>query len=197
MASCSIRCSPGSILGPLLFIVYSNDIQSYIQTLKLAFFADDFKLYLPQVEPNATYHLHNDLDNLIIWTTDNQMEFNNTKCKALRITGKKTHSQTNYTINGHIIEQVTAMKDLGVIVLNDLSWSQRIETTVSKANKILGFIKRICKGAVTIRNLCHNLSRNFVATQVASEISRRNTPRYHKVTQHFCCKKHCTKHCTK
>ena len=49
------------------------------------------------------------------------------------------------------------------------------------------------KGAVTLCNLSRNLSRNFVATQVESEIARCNIPRNHKVTQHFCCKKHCTK----
>ena len=87
----------GSIFGPLLFIAYFNDIQSYIQKSNLALFADDSKLYLPQVEPNATYHPQNDLDNLTIWTTDNQMELNNTKCKALRISRKKTPSQGKKT----------------------------------------------------------------------------------------------------
>ena len=48
------------------------------------------------------------------------MELNHTKCKALRISRKKTPFQTKYNINGHIIEQVTNMKDLGVIVSNDL-----------------------------------------------------------------------------
>ena len=79
-------------------------------------FADDSKLFLPLVQPNSFYVLQNDLDNLINWTTDNQMELNHTKCKALRVSRKKTPFQTNYNINGHIIEQVTNIKDVGVIV---------------------------------------------------------------------------------
>ena len=73
------------------------------------------------------------------------MELNHTKCKALRISRKKTPFQTNNSINSHIIEQVTDMKDLGVIVSKDLFWSRHIESIVSQANKILGLIKRICK----------------------------------------------------
>ena len=141
----------GSILGPLLFLVYSNDIHSYIQKSKLALFADDSKLFLPLVQPNSSSVLQNDLDNLINWTTDNQMELNHTKCKALRIFRKKTPFQTNYSINGHIIEQVTNMKDLGVIVSKDLSWSRHIESIVSQANKTLGLIKRTCKDVKNVQ----------------------------------------------
>ena len=143
--------SQGSILGPLLFLVYSNDIHSYIQKSKLALFADDSKLFLPLVQPISSYVLQNDLDNLINWTTDNQMELNHTKCKALRIFRKKTPFQTNYSINGNIIEQVTNMKDLGVIVSKDLSWSRHIESIVSQANKTLGLIKRTCKDVKNVQ----------------------------------------------
>ena len=115
---------------------------------KLALFADDSKLYLPLVQPNSTYVLQNDLDNLINWS---QMELNHTKCKVLRISRKKTPFQTNYNINGHIIEQVTNMKDLGVIVSKDLSWSRHIESIVSQANKILGLIKPICKDVKNVQ----------------------------------------------
>ena len=87
-----------SILGPLIVIVYSNDIQTYIQKSNLALFADDSKLYLPQVEPNATYNLQDDLDNLTIWTTDNQTELNNTKCKSLAYFQKENafYNQLSY-----------------------------------------------------------------------------------------------------
>ena len=114
-------------------------------------FADDSKLFLLLVQPNSSYVLQNDLDNLINWTTDNQMELNHTKCKALRISRKKTPFQTNYSINGHTIEQVTTMKDLGVIMSKDLSWSRHIESIVSQANKTLGLIKRTCKDVKNVQ----------------------------------------------
>ncbi len=138
-------------LGPLLFLVYCNDIQSYIQRSKLALFADDSKLYLPLVQSDSTHLLQHDLDNIITWTTDNQMELNNTKCKPMPISRKNTPVQTNYSVNGHIIEQVTNLKDLGVVVSKDLSWSQHINSIVSKANKTLGLIKRICKEVKNVK----------------------------------------------
>ena len=67
------------------------------------------------------------------------------------ISRKKTPFQTNYSINGHIIEQVTNMKDLGVLVSKDLSWSKHIKGIVSQANKILGLIKRICKDVKNVQ----------------------------------------------
>ncbi len=79
------------------------------------------------------------------------MELNNTKCKAMRISRKNTPAQTNYSINGHIIEQVTNFKDLGVVVSKDLSWSQHNNSIVSKARKTLALIKRNCKEVKNIK----------------------------------------------
>ena len=73
------------------------------------------------------------------------MELNATKCKAMHISRKKSPAHAHYSINESILEQVLYIKDLGVMISNDLSWSKHIENIVSKASRTLGLIKRICK----------------------------------------------------
>ena len=136
----------GSILGPLLFLVYCNDIPTCIEeNSTLALFADDSKLYRTLSSPTSSASLQHDLCNIIRWTTNNQMELNAVKCKAMRISRKRTPTQTQYVINENIVEQAPIIKDLGVLITNNLSWSKHIESIVSSANKTLGLVKRICK----------------------------------------------------
>jgi hypothetical protein len=135
-----------SILGPLLFLVYSNNIPTYIENNStLALFADDSKLYRPLLFPTSSTLLQIDLSNITNWTADNRMELNATKCKTMHISRKRAPARTQYSINENILEQVSTFKDLGVLISNNLSWSKHIESIVSKANKTLGLIKRICK----------------------------------------------------
>ena len=63
----------------------------------------------------------------------------------MHISRKRAPTRTQYSINENILEQVSTFKDLGVLISNNLSWSKHIESIVSKANKTLGLIKRICK----------------------------------------------------
>jgi hypothetical protein len=63
----------------------------------------------------------------------------------MHISRKRAPARTQYSINENILEQVSTFKDLGVLISNNLSWSKHIESIVSKANKTLGLIKRICK----------------------------------------------------
>lgn len=81
------------------------------------------------------------LSNITHWTTNNQMELNAVKCKAMHISRKTTPTQTQYTINENIVEQVPIIYDLGVLIANNLCWSKHIENMVSCANKTLN---RIC-----------------------------------------------------
>ena len=136
----------GSILGPLLFLVYCNDIPMCIEeNSTLALFADDSKLYRTLSSPTSSASLQHDLCNITRWTTNNQMELNVVKCKAMHISRKRTSTQTQYVINENIVEQVPIIKDLGVLITNNLCWSKHIESIVSSANKTLGLVKRICK----------------------------------------------------
>ena len=72
------------------------------------------------------------------------MEFNSKKCKHLTITIKKNAVDSTYTINGSHMS-VTTEKDLGVHVSTELSWNNHIDSIISKANKMLGMIKRTCR----------------------------------------------------
>ena len=71
------------------------------------------------------------------------MDFNSTKCKVLKIPKKKTLSSTVRT-DGRKLECVSSISDLSITISNDLPWSMHIEVTVSKANKTLGLLKRVC-----------------------------------------------------
>ena len=136
----------GSILGPLLFLVYCNDAQYYIQeNSTLALFADDSKLFRSLDVPSCIISLQQDLNSLQKWSIDMKMQFNTKKCKVMHVSRKKLKTQTSYYLAGQQLEQVTYFTNLGVTVSNDLSRSKHIEITVAKANKTLGLIKRICR----------------------------------------------------
>ena len=137
----------GSILGPLLFLVYVNDVPNYIRFQStIALFADDTKLYKSIDFPGAKNDLQADLNNLHKWSLDWGMEFNKSKCQVLHVS-KRKYSQTfpQYELDGHPLECLPQVKDLGVIVSSDLTWSKHIEAIVAKANKTLGLIKRLLK----------------------------------------------------
>ena len=125
----------GSILGPLLFLVYCNDISTCIkENSTLALFADDSKLYRPLLFPTSSTLLQHDLSNITKWSADNQMDLNEAKCMTMHISRKRTPLLTQYLINENMLEQVSIIKDLSVLITNNLSWSKHIESIVSKAN---------------------------------------------------------------
>ena len=89
--------------------------------------------------------LQDNLNNLLKWSVDMKMKFNPKKCKVMHISRKKLPNKHQYNLDGQSLEQVTNIKDLGITVSSDLSWSKHIEVTAAKANKTLGLIKRICR----------------------------------------------------
>ena len=88
--------------------------------------------------------LQSDLSNLNDWSADHIMEFNSKKCKYLAITRKSNGLDSTYILNGSQIMSVLTEKDLGVHVSTKLSWNNHIDVIISKANKMLGMIKRTC-----------------------------------------------------
>ena len=129
----------GSVLGPLLFIIFVNDIDQSV-TSNLLKFADDAKLFRQVSDQSDVDALREDLRNLYQWSEDWQMLFNIDKCKVMHFGCK--NSQQQYSIAGSILSVVEEEKDLGVLIRNDLKVSQQCSKVVKTANQILGMIKR-------------------------------------------------------
>ena len=116
---CSKKCNvtsgvpQGTVLGPLLFLVYINDMPSVISSL-LRLFADDSYLYRIIKSIQDSQILQNDLNNLQSWEQNNSMEFHPQKCKVLTITNKIKPIETSYTIHHENLEKVESSKYLGV-----------------------------------------------------------------------------------
>ena len=137
----------GSILGPILFLIFVNDIPNTIENSQLYMFADDTKCHRSVSSTSDCYSLQNDLQQLSKWSQDWSMFFNDNKCVLLRFSPKPTHSAFHYTINNSPISIQEHHRDLGVIMSNNLTWNAHYIFISAQAYKILGLIRRsFCTG---------------------------------------------------
>ncbi len=133
----------GSILGPLLFIIYVNDIPDIITYSSCFLFADDVKLLKTINTREDHQRLEDDLKAISDWCKQWNLALNPTKCSAIQFS-TQTPSQelAPYTIGQSDIPFVNSQKDLGVIVSNSLSWSEHFDLICSKAYQALYVIRR-------------------------------------------------------
>ncbi len=134
----------GSVLGPILFIIFINDLPDVVETESLIF-ADDTKVFNRINSSADATRLQNDINNLTTWSSTWQLRFNASKCKVMHLGNSNEHM--DYTMAKDPTSSVTLDKtvlerDLGVNVDKDLKFSQHAEIQVNKANKILGLIRR-------------------------------------------------------
>ena len=129
----------GSVLGPLLFIIYVNDMDDEISA-KISKFADDTKLGMNVAKPEKIEELQEDLRKLGEWSEKWQMPFNVNKCKVMHTGHRNPHAQ--YSLLGNHLESTETEKDLGVVISSDLKFSKQCIEAEKKAQRILGYIKR-------------------------------------------------------
>ena len=129
------------ILGPILFIIYINDI-STDQKSTVKIYADDTKIYRTISSPDVDIPaLQCDLHRLGTLANKWQMHFNPDKCEVMRFTHRKDKTKPIYTLEGQF-RSLRNTKDLVVTMSSDLSLGMHVFATVNKANMILGIIKR-------------------------------------------------------
>jgi len=132
----------GSILGPLFFLLFINDLPSVASNCQTALFADDSKCFKEITCENDCILLQNDINSMYQWSKTWQMNFNPSKCKVLSITRQHNPCSFQYEMNGTPLEHVGSFKDLGVIIDQTLSFNSHVDEVILKCNKTCGFIKR-------------------------------------------------------
>ena len=130
------------MLGPILFLIYINDISRNIMS-NTKLFADDMKVYRILRETKKDIEeLQKDLTRLKSWSNDWQLKFNTGKCEAMRISKKNDYSSPQYHLCGNQLKAVSEVKDLGIYITSNLSRSMQANKCANKANSVLGFIRR-------------------------------------------------------
>ena len=131
----------GTVLGPLLFLLFINDLPDWV-TSRTRLFADDCIVYRKIQTPQDCNQLQRDLDSLAQWESRWGMSFHPDKCNVLRVTKKRTPINSTYKLKGQELEELSTSKYLGVDLSNNLEWKEHTNRTVKKANSVLGFLRR-------------------------------------------------------
>jgi len=130
----------GSILGPILFTIFINDIPVSLSSV-CKIFADDTKIYN---SANKNDIVQSDVNKLVLWTETWNLFFNAQKCKVMHI--GKNNPNHEYIIkegqNENVINTCESEKDLGVTFDNDFKFDVHINNVINKANKMIGIIRR-------------------------------------------------------
>ena len=132
----------GSVLGPILFLIYINDLPECVKS-SCKIFADDTKIYGKADTLQDVEKIQKDLDMLVGWSQTWLLDFNTGKCKVMHV-GLR-NEMVNYFMEGNEIQSVTEEKDLGVLVDDKLKFSKQIAAAAASANRKLGLLRHTFK----------------------------------------------------
>ena len=131
----------GTVLGPLLFLVYINDLPLTVSS-NIGLFADDTYIYRTIRDKNDCIDLQNDINSLIDWESKWSMKFHPDKCKLLRITNKRNIIDFKYNIHDCPLKIVDHSKYLGVEIDKKLKWKHHVSIITAKANQYRQMLQR-------------------------------------------------------
>ena len=140
----------GSILGPLLFIVFVNDLPSSVLSSSIFLFADDAKCVMPVSSITDCQLFQNDLTRLVEWSTTWNLLLNEDKCSVCHLTASQFPLTHNYSISGRLLPSKSTQRDLGVIISADYQWYSHYKMIVSKAYNMLGMLHRLFFGYIPV-----------------------------------------------
>ena len=124
-----------SILGPLIFLIFINDLPGLVNFVQQFMFADDTKLMHPICYPRERYYFQQDIESIIEWSVSNNIVFNENKFVLLNFHNhiSRSPSPVGYRINERLINLRSTHKDLGITISTDISWRVHDSVIISKA----------------------------------------------------------------
>ena len=138
----------GSILGPLLFLLYINDLPDSLHDTIPCLYADDTQIFTSAKDPaELTSKLNSDLNNINHWLISNKLQHHSSKTKLMYVASKhnlnKINGDTPVMLNGQPIPRIHSIPCLGVTLDETLSWEEHIEAICKKVGAGIGMLKRI------------------------------------------------------
>ena len=125
----------GSILGPLLFLIFINDITEVVRFTQIRLFGDDNRQQAQEL-------IDADLQALYTWSNKWLVKFSVPKTKSLLISNKHDkHPNPPLTMNNAVLAEINTHKHLGITLSHNLSWNTHIEEIAGKAMRRLDIIK--------------------------------------------------------
>lgn len=133
----------GSVLGPLLFLVYINDLPSGIRS-NIKLFADDATIYLEFKDANqAAEVLNEDLSYIQAWADQWLVKFSPTKTKSMTISFKRDNTVPPLTLNNVVLDNVEHHKHLGITISKNLSWSLHVRNILDSVSTMGDVLKKL------------------------------------------------------
>ena len=147
---CSLGCGvpQGTILGPLLFLIYINDLPNCLSFCQPRMYADDTHITYASADLHSMQSsLNRDLSNIHKWLLCNKLTLNSTKTEFMLIGSRQKLSTLSesleLSIDNIAIKQVSTTKSLGILIDNNMAWHSHIDKLSKKIASGIGAIKRI------------------------------------------------------
>ena len=136
----------GSVLGPVLFLLYINDICNVSNLLKFVLFADDTNIFCSSTSlHDLQYTINRELDKLFVWFSVNRLSLNLGKTNYMLFRSRQPDNELALKINNVVLPRVAATKLLGIIIDDKLSWKPHIQSVKSKLSSVLSIMYKTSK----------------------------------------------------
>ncbi|MDD9361364.1 MAG: reverse transcriptase family protein, partial [Anaplasma sp.] len=182
----------GSNLGPLLFLIFVNDLTSCVKYSKMLLFADDIKLYRRTNTVEDRVLLQRDVCSISLWCLTNGLVLNESKTKIISLSRKRDVLQFCYALDTTVISRVSLIRDLGVYLDTEILFNNQVMNIVNSSLSVFGIIVRISRNfrnpqcfLMLFRSLV--LSRLEFSSVVWNSIGETNSTSIERVQRKFIC----------
>ena len=132
----------GSVLGPILFVIYINDMPEVVDKMSFVYlFADDTKVFRRINNKKDEEILQKDIDNLVEWSNTWLLKFHPDKCVFMGIGYKGAEFPQKYNMGEHLLKISACEKDIGVHIDQDLDFGTHISKSINKANRVMWVVR--------------------------------------------------------